>query len=106
MGETTTDLLIESLTAVGIKTKPWENYPLTSDRNALLVVLTDDYLQPQLKEINKTALSASQPWLLAKPVGGVLWLGPIFEPENTGCWECLSQRLRGHREVEATVLRQ
>ena len=106
VGETTTDLLIESLTAVGIKTKPWENYPLTSDRNALLVVLTDDYLQPQLKEINKTALSASQPWLLAKPVGGVLWLGPIFEPENTGCWECLSQRLRGHREVEATVLRQ
>ncbi|NEQ40153.1 MAG: TOMM precursor leader peptide-binding protein [Okeania sp. SIO3I5] len=106
VGETTTDLLVESLTAVGIKTKHWEDYPLTSDRNALLVVLTDDYLQPQLAEINKTAIAANQPWLLAKPVGGLLWLGPIFEPEETGCWECLSQRLRGHREVEATVLRQ
>ncbi|NES65114.1 MAG: TOMM precursor leader peptide-binding protein [Okeania sp. SIO2D1] len=105
VGETTTDLLIESLTAVGIKTKHWEDYPPTSDRNALLVVLTDDYLQPELAEINKTTISANQPWLLAKPVGGLLWLGPIFEPE-TGCWECLSQRLRGHREVEATVLRQ
>ncbi|NET44397.1 TOMM precursor leader peptide-binding protein [Okeania sp. SIO2B3] len=106
VGETTTDLLIENLTAIGIKTKLWENYPLTSDRNALLVVLTDDYLQPQLAKINETAVCAHQPWLLAKPVGGLLWLGPIFEPEDTGCWECLAQRLRGHREVEAAVLRQ
>ncbi|MEB3339444.1 TOMM precursor leader peptide-binding protein [Okeania sp.] len=105
VGETTTDLLIESLTAVGIKTKLWEDYPLTSDRNALLVVLTDDYLQPQLAEINKANVSANQPWLLAKPVGSLLWLGPIFAPD-IGCWECLSQRLRGHRKVEATVWRQ
>lgn len=106
VGETTTDLLISSLTAVGIKTHPWKNHPPTSDQNSLLVVLTDDYLQPQLAKINETAIAANQPWLLAKPVGGVLWLGPIFEPGNTGCWQCLAQRLRGHREVEASVLRQ
>ncbi|NES79908.1 MULTISPECIES: hypothetical protein [Okeania] len=43
--------------------------------------------QPQLAKINETAVCAHQPWLLAKPVGGLLWLGPIFEPEDTGYWD-------------------
>ena len=73
---------------------------------ALQVVLTDDYLQPQLAEINHNSLSTGQPWLLVKPVGNILWLGPIFVPGKTGCWDCLTQRLRGNREVEASVLRQ
>ncbi|AFY58676.1 bacteriocin biosynthesis cyclodehydratase domain protein [Rivularia sp. PCC 7116] len=73
---------------------------------ALKVVLTDDYLQPQLREINQKALSTGEPWLLVKAVGNVLWLGPIFVPSKTGCYDCLTQRLRGNREVEASVLRQ
>ncbi|MEM7712286.1 MAG: TOMM precursor leader peptide-binding protein [Cyanobacteria bacterium P01_A01_bin.68] len=73
---------------------------------ALQVVLTDDYLQPQLAEINQQALSTGQPWLLVKPVGSILWLGPIFIPGKTGCWDCLTQRLRGNKEIETSVLRQ
>lgn len=91
-----------------------ENFPgdrgeldlLESDKNSLLIVLTDDYLQPELAKINQIALRLNQPWLLAKPVGGILWLGPIFVPGKTGCWQCLAQRLRGNREVEGLILRQ
>ena len=70
------------------------------------MVLTDDYLQPELAAINQQALESQQSWLLVKPVGSVLWLGPVFVPGETGCWDCLAHRLRGNREVEASVLRQ
>nr|AAY21153.1 adenylation/heterocyclization protein [Prochloron didemni] len=81
--------------------------PKAGDSTAQLqVVLTDDYLQPELAAINKEALERQQPWLLVKPVGSILWLGPLFVPGETGCWHCLAQRLRGNREVEASVLQQ
>ena len=70
------------------------------------VVLTDDYLQVNLDELNKQALDNQKPWLLAKPVGSVIWLGPLFIPNQTGCWECLADRLRGNREVETAVQHQ
>jgi oxazoline/thiazoline synthase len=43
---------------------------------------------------------------LVKPVGSVIWLGPLFIPNQTGCWECLAHRLRGNREVETAVQHQ
>ncbi|MHC5720053.1 MAG: TOMM precursor leader peptide-binding protein, partial [Nostoc sp.] len=64
------------------------------------------YLQPELSYINKTALQTQQPWLLVKPLGGILWFGSIFHPGETGCWECLAHRLNGNREVETSVLQQ
>jgi ribosomal protein S12 methylthiotransferase accessory factor len=71
-----------------------------------MVVLTDDYLQPELVEINQQALQTGQPWLLVRPVGTLLWLGPVFVPRQTGCWDCLAHRLRGNREIETSILRQ
>jgi len=112
--------LVESLQAIGLAVERWQldtprlsPSPLgkgglqggQSDRS-LLVVLTDDYLQPELSQINQTALQNQQPWLLIKPMGGMLWFGSIFHPGETGCWECLAQRLNGNREVETSVLRQ
>ena len=70
------------------------------------VVLTDDYMQPGLAAYNQAALQAKRPWLLVKPVGTTLWLGPIFQPGQTGCWACLTQRLAGQREVETCLRRQ
>src|SRR6185436_396284 len=64
------------------------------------VVLTDDYLRADLEAINREAIAANRPWLLVKPVGLVLWLGPIIEPGVTACWKCLAQRVRGNRHVE------
>lgn len=75
-------------------------------RSELALVLTDDYLQLGLDAFNREALQAQRPWMLVKPVGAVIWIGPIFYPGITGCWECLAQRLRGNREVETTIQRQ
>lgn len=72
----------------------------------LQVVVTDDYLRPELEQINRTALQTGRPWMLVKPVGSVIWLGPIFVPGETGCWQCLAQRLRGNAEVKASIIRQ
>ncbi|MEM9489782.1 MAG: TOMM precursor leader peptide-binding protein, partial [Myxococcota bacterium] len=40
------------------------------------------------------------PWLLTKPSGMVLWIGPLIRPGQTACWQCLEQRLRINRQVE------
>lgn len=69
------------------------------------VVLTDDYLQEDLDELNQKALQRSRPWILVKPVGTIVWIGPIFYPGKTGCWECLAQRLRDNRPVEGFIQR-
>jgi ribosomal protein S12 methylthiotransferase accessory factor len=67
------------------------------------IVLTDDYLQTDLEDFNQKALQSQRPWMLVKPVGKTIWLGPIFYPDKTACWECLSQRLRDNRPVEGFI---
>ena len=66
------------------------------------VVVTDDYLRPALAAWNASSLASGRPWLLVKPVGIETWIGPVFVPGQTACWECLAQRLRGHRKLEHT----
>lgn len=58
------------------------------------VVLVDDYLAPALEDVNRRALAASRAWMLVKPVGAVVWIGPLFVPGETACWACLARRLR------------
>jgi ribosomal protein S12 methylthiotransferase accessory factor len=70
------------------------------------LVLTDDYLRPELAQINRRALDTGRPWLLAKPLGVTLWLGPVFAPGRTGCWQCLARRLGDNRQAEAFLQRQ
>lgn len=65
------------------------------------IVLTDDYLQEGLEAFNRQALRDNRPWMLVKPVGTEIWVGPIFIPGKTGCWECLRHRLRGNRKIES-----
>src|SRR5262249_10200358 len=63
------------------------------------VVLTDGYLRGELEECNAEALRAGRPWLLVKPAGRQVWVGPLFRPGATGCWECLVDRLRSNSPV-------
>lgn len=77
-----------------------------SEEGDIAVVLTDDYLQPGLDTFNQKALQSQRPWMLVKPVGKIIWIGPIFYPEKTGCWECLAQRLRANRPVETFIQKQ
>lgn len=103
ISEVTVAALATALRDMGI---PVQN-PMDGDSPAALnIVLTDDYLQSELVAINQQALERQQTWLLVKPVGSVLWLGPVFVPQETGCWSCLAHRLRGNREVESSVLKQ
>ncbi len=71
----------------------------------LTVLLTDDYARAELAAHNAEFLRWARPWLLARPVGETVWLGPLFLPGTTGCWECLRQRLELHRRVDGLLRR-
>jgi ribosomal protein S12 methylthiotransferase accessory factor len=72
--------------------------------SAVSVVLCDDYLSPELAGIDELHRTAGTPWLLAKPTGSRVWIGPLFGP-GTACWRCLATRLWGNRQAEAYVQR-
>lgn len=65
----------------------------------LTVVLADGYMRSELKEINRVALLSGRPWLLIKSIGFQVWLGPLFRPASTGCWECLDERIRANSPI-------
>ena len=69
------------------------------------VVLTDDYLHSGLAEVNSACLRKGIPYLLVKPVGLQVWIGPLVVPGRTACWACVAHRLTANREAEAYVLR-
>jgi oxazoline/thiazoline synthase len=73
---------------------------LSADDAVAEIVLVDDYLQEGLAAINRAAVAAGRSWLIAKPVGSVLWLGPVFHSGAGPCWDCLADRIRGNRQVE------
>ena len=77
----------------------------SSRPDALRVVIADDYLRSGLANANAESLASGRPWLLAKPTGAEAWVGPFFQSGETGCWQCLAQRLRGHRRVDEYLRR-
>ena len=70
------------------------------DAGQLTIVVTDDYLRSELRSVNRRMLSERRPWLLAKPAGAIPWIGPLFAPGRTACWECISERIRANRQIE------
>lgn len=91
-GDVSVEPLESVLRTLGIKIGPTGNFK---------IVMTDDYLQNGLDDFNVAALRSYQPWLLVKPLGTVHWIGPLFRPGASPCWECLADRLRSNREVES-----
>lgn len=76
-----------------------------AERGGLQVVLVDDYQDPVLDAYNRAALAESQPWVIVKPTGPILWLGPLFVPGKTGCHACLKTRLVHNHRVRAFLER-
>jgi oxazoline/thiazoline synthase len=68
-------------------------------RAAFSLVLCDDYLDQALAGVNADHLASRRPWLLAKPSGTSVWIGPVFSPGAGPCWACLAKRLKGNRPV-------
>jgi oxazoline/thiazoline synthase len=69
----------------------------------LTVVLCDDYLLPELRDIDEEQRRSGSPWLLAKPHGVEPWIGPVFQPGEGACWSCMAHRLNHHRQPEQHV---
>ena len=66
----------------------------------LTLVVCETYLHPDLDALNQNYRRQGRRWLLIKPHGRELWLGPLFDPEQPGCWACLQRLLARHRHVE------
>jgi ribosomal protein S12 methylthiotransferase accessory factor len=69
----------------------------------LTVVVTDEYLDEELAPVDAKLRELVRPWLLLKPTGTTIWVGPYFVPGETGCWTCLHERLDGNRQVEQFI---
>jgi oxazoline/thiazoline synthase len=63
------------------------------------IVPAADYLDPGLEAVNREALETGRPWMLVRPHGTILWIGPVFVPGRGPCWACLAARLRAVRTV-------
>jgi oxazoline/thiazoline synthase len=97
VGDVDSQPALAAMRAAGLTVTP------DADPAALSVVLCDDYLNPELAGVDALHRAQGRPWLLAKPVGVKVWLGPVFQPAEPGCWHCLSVRLWGHRNAEAVA---
>ncbi len=68
--------------------------------DGLSVVVTPDYLEPELAAFGRLAWERKLSWVAVKPDGVIPWIGPLFVPRETGCSECLLDRVRGRRRWE------
>jgi ribosomal protein S12 methylthiotransferase accessory factor len=74
--------------------------PTVSEPTDFLAVVTDDYLHPELNDLNQASLQSGRPWLLAKTIGHEIWIGPLFAPGKTGCYRCMALRLARNRPLQ------
>lgn len=85
-----------SLTKLGVR--------IAKKEGSFDICIVDNYINPELEKLNQKNLKDKKPWTLVKPTGIVLWLGPIFIPEKTGCWNCLLKCLYESRRAEVDIL--
>lgn len=87
-----TSLLRSTLTQMDVR---------IADANQFLdILVVDDYLHPL---VYKHARDSSRPWILVKPVGRIVWFGPLFLPGTNACFDCLRRRLLENRRVEVDL---
>ncbi len=101
IGDVSADAAAAALCAAGLRTIVETDYRRSSPAADLSVVLCDDYLNPGLATVDAAHRDVGRPWLLAKPTGATVWVGPVFQPPGPGCWHCLQGRLWLHRTAES-----
>ncbi|MET9229874.1 TOMM precursor leader peptide-binding protein [Lentzea sp. NPDC003310] len=95
IGDVDRDGLVEALRHNGLT--------VTSGSGDLTVVVCADYLASELRDIDAAHRASGTPWLLVKPVGAQVSVGPFFTPGDGPCWRCLATRLSANRKAEAHV---
>ncbi|MER6084748.1 TOMM precursor leader peptide-binding protein [Streptomyces sp. NPDC001833] len=93
------DPMLEALRSSGVHARAGTFQKLKASPDTV-VVLVDDYLDPQLADVNDQLLALGRPWVLVKPRGLEVWVGPVFNIGGGGCWECLRHRLEGNRPID------
>lgn len=96
--------VIAALTAEGMTAIRCEAAEAAGRADTLIVVLTDNYLDPRLDDLDRLLAEAPRPWLLAKASSRAVWLGPLMEHGRTGCFRCMAQRMTDNRQVERYLL--
>lgn len=74
---------------------------IVDERDAALVVaVVRDYLDPAIGDVSRRMRADGRAWIPFKPVGQMIWLGPMFSPRTDLCWSCLSRRIQENRPEE------
>jgi bacteriocin biosynthesis cyclodehydratase domain-containing protein len=68
---------------------------------APVVVAPRSMTDPRLAAVNAALLAAGRDWILIRPHGNVVLVGPHLVPGQTGCWECLRRRWLENEQVES-----
>lgn len=71
----------------------------------LKIILTDDYLRPELAAMCARAAQEGIALLLVKPVGILPTIGPLIHPQFGSCLTCLQFWLRHNHPVETLITR-
>lgn len=102
---------VEVLALGGLDPGPWHDALArvgvrSGEGGEHVLVLTRDHRASELAELHTRMLAEGRAWLLVRPVGREVWIGPLFRPPETGCWACLDHRLarsRPHDELIAAA---
>ncbi|SDZ01504.1 ribosomal protein S12 methylthiotransferase accessory factor [Amycolatopsis xylanica] len=89
--------LAERLRAIGVPALDGD--AVSAPLGSLVVVSAARYTDPRLAAVNDHCLETGREWLLVRPVGNVLLLGPHFVPGKTACWDCLRRRWHDNEQV-------
>lgn len=82
--------------------KALREFPFASSPpSSLNIVAADHYCRKELRKFHRQALQTKTPWLLIKPVGIEVWVGPLFIPHQTACFECLLHALQRNQVKNA-----
>ncbi|MBW2603986.1 MAG: TOMM precursor leader peptide-binding protein [Deltaproteobacteria bacterium] len=69
---------------------------------AVTVVVTDSYLNPELRAWNRKAVEGGDVWIPVRGSWVQPWVGPVFSAGGP-CYECLRSRLSKNAHVDAFI---
>lgn len=77
-------------------------------KKSIVIVIVNDYLQPELKKLNVKFRKQQQIWMPIILIGNTPMMGPMFNAEkqidfNTPCYKCLYKRMKELRQVRNTI---